>query len=148
MPSAAALTPPAAGFPSLSHSRAFFEQDADERRRKRSAYNETYAAGVVACWDLLAAFASSDATTAAPAFDELRDAVAANFAAAGGTLPAGWQSPWALPSGGDDSARLLTPAEPRVSGRKRSAPASYAARDENGELPEDAAHTGPVLDWS
>ena len=104
MPSAAALTPSAAGFPSLSHSSAFFERDADERRRKRSAYDETYAAGVVECWELLAAFASSDAVTAAPVFDELRDAVAANFAAAGGTLPAGWQSPWALPPGGDDSS--------------------------------------------
>ena len=31
---------------------------------------------------------------------------------------------------------------------KRSAPASYAVRDENGELPEDAVRTGPVLDWS
>ena len=85
VPSAAALIPPAAGLPSLSHSRAFFERDADERHRKCSAYDETYAAGVVACWDLLAAFASSVATTAALAFDELRDAVAANFAAAGGT---------------------------------------------------------------
>ena len=116
VPSAAALTPPAAGFPSLSHSSAFFERDADERRRKRSAYDETYAAGVVACWDLLATFASSDSVAAAPLFDELRDAVAANFAAAGGTLPAGWQSIWALPPGGDDSARLLlAPAAVRVS---------------------------------
>ena len=36
----------------------------------------------------------------------------------------------------------------RVSGRKRIALTSYAARDENDELPEDAEHTGPVLDWS
>ena len=103
---------------------------------------------MVACWQLLAAFASSDAVAAAPLFGELRDAVAASFAAAGGTLPAGWQSIWALPPGGDDSARLLAPVAVRVSGRKRSAPASYATRDENDELPEDAARTGPVLDWS
>ena len=148
VPSAAALTPPAAGFPSLSHHSAFFERDADERRRKRSTYDATYAAGVVGCWDLLAAFESSSAAEAAPPFDDMRDALAARYVKGGGTLPAGWQSQWALPPGGDVSAKLLTPAAPRVSGRKRSAPTSYATRDENDELPEDAAHTGPVLDWS
>ena len=57
------------------------------RRRRAEAqttYDVTYAAGVVECWELLAAFASSDAVTAAPVFDELRDTVAANFVAAGG----------------------------------------------------------------
>ena len=146
VPSSAALTPPAGGFPSLSHT--VFDHDDDERRRKRSTYDTTYAAGVVSGWDLLTTFEGSSAAGDAPPFDELRDAVAAEYVAYGGTLPAGWQSQWAMPPGGDVSAGLLTASAPRRSGRKRNAPPSYAARDENDELPGDAKHTGPVLDWS
>ena len=79
VPSTAALTPPAAGFPSLSHSSAFFERDPDERHRKRSTYDVTYAAGVVGCWDLLTTFESSSAADEAPLFDVMRDAVAARY---------------------------------------------------------------------
>ena len=42
----------------------------------------------------------------------------------------------------------LAPVTVRVSGRKRNAPASYELRDENDELMEDAARTGPIIDWS
>ena len=52
VPSAAALPPPVDGFPSLPHSKAKLVRDADERRRVRSAYDEKYAASVVACWKL------------------------------------------------------------------------------------------------
>ena len=106
VPSSAALTAPAGGFPSLSHT--VFDHDDDERRRKRSTYDMTYAAGVVGGWDLLATFGSSIAANDVPPFDDLRDAVASKYVAYGGTLPAGWQSQWALPPGGDVSASLLT----------------------------------------
>ena len=66
---------------------------------------------------------------------------------------AGTHRAWALPPGGDDSARLQSKESTSSTrggraSRKRGMPCLYAERDENGELPDEKEDTGPSIDRS